>query len=429
MTRALSPPEKKGNLPLFHPDEKGDVPLFSVLQKLRLLIVADSSTTHTHRWSQWFANRGCDVTVLSHASDPIPDVRVLTFPQQRRWYHKVPKLRMLLDYFPFHSLIRQLNPQLIHFHFVSEGGRAFYWNNINIPMVASTWGQDVIFDNGPHRGAEKSLRQILGKCRLITATTHQLAAATAKYTDKPIHIIPFGVDLSRFQLRDDEPPDPNRPITLGFVKWLLPKYGPDIAIEAFAQIHRQRPNTRLILAGRGSMQAQLEARVKQLNLTDSVQILGRVDHEKVPDLIRSFDIMLMPSIYESETFGVAAIEASACAVPVIASRVGGVPEAVLHNQTGLLVPPRDIAALATACITLIDDPTRRRQLGLAGRRFVEHYYQWQDNCQQMEEIYRAALENDSPRNVVIFDSTRAPDLSVPEPFPDEPDSSIPLAQL
>jgi glycosyltransferase involved in cell wall biosynthesis len=383
------------------------------LRNLRLLIVADSSTTHTHRWSQWFAARGSDVTVLSHVPDPITNVRVVQFPGKKRWYHRIPKVRMLLDQKPFHQLIQQLNPNLIHFHFVSEGGRARYWNNINIPMVASTWGQDVIFDNGPHRGAEKSLRHILAKCRLITATTHQLAAATANYTDKPIHIIPFGVDLSRFQLRDEKLPGNSDIITFGFVKWLLPKYGPDIAIESFAQVHKLRPNTRLILAGRGSMQAQLEARVKQLNLEDAVQILGRVDHEKVPALIRSFDVMLMPSIYESETFGVAAIEASACAVPVIASKVGGVPEAVLHNQTGLLVPPKDIDSLTKACLDLIDDPARRRQLGLAGRRFVERHYQWQNNCQQMEEIYRAALDNDSPRNIPIFSPTRAPDLHVP----------------
>ena len=90
--------------------------------------------------------------------------------------------------------------------------------------------------------------------------------------------------------------------------------------------------------------------------------------DQVPALIRSFDIMLMPSIYESETFGVAAVEASASGVPVIASKVGGVPEAVLHNQTGLLVPPRDPAALAHATIELIDDPSRRRQMGLRRRR-------------------------------------------------------------
>jgi glycosyltransferase involved in cell wall biosynthesis len=397
----------------FTPDKNRDwASLNPFLQNLRLLIVADSSTTHTHRWAHHFRDRGCDLTILSHVPDPIDGVRVIQFPAKRHWYHHVPKLRVLLDYTPFQKLIRQLDPQLIHFHFISEGGRAFYWDRINVPMIATTWGQDVIFDNGPYPGAEMSLRKMLNRARLVTATTHQLARETAHYTpsSKPIYIIPFGVDLSRFQLRDEKP---NDIITLGFVKWLLPKYGPDILIEAFAAVHHERPNTRLVMAGRGDMREQLENRIKQLNLTDSVQILGRVPHEKVPDLIRSFDIMVMPSIYESETFGVAAIEASACAVPVIASEVGGVPEAVLHNQTGLLVPPRDPAALAHACIELIDDPARRRQLGLAGRRFVQRYYDWNHNTRQMEEIYRAALEEDSPQNIPIYSPTRGPDLHVP----------------
>ena len=68
----------------------------------------------------------------------------------------------------------------------------------------------------------------------------------------------------------------------------------------------------------------------------------------VPELIRSFDIMVMPSVYESETFGVAAIEASAAGVPIITSRAGGLPEAVADNVSGLLIPPGDVAALTQA---------------------------------------------------------------------------------
>src|SRR5829696_6225512 len=136
------PLEKNGDAPRFSP---------SFLKNLRLLIVAASSTTHTHRWAEYFRDRGVDLTVLTHATEQIPGVRVIQFPQ-KHWYHHIPKLRMLLDYQPFQKLIRQIDPQLIHFHFVSEGGRAFYWDRINVPMIASTWGQDVIFDNGPYPG-------------------------------------------------------------------------------------------------------------------------------------------------------------------------------------------------------------------------------------------------------------------------------------
>jgi glycosyltransferase involved in cell wall biosynthesis len=247
---------------------------------------------------------------------------------------------------------------------------------------------------------------------VVTATTYQLARETARYTpaDRPIYIVPFGVDLRRFQVREAAS---GGEVALGFVKWLKPKYGPDVMVEAFAKIHAQRPGTRLVLAGKGEMQEQLQARVNELGLTSSVQILGRVDHEKVPALIRSFDVMVMPSVYESETFGVAAIEASASGVPVVASRVGGVPEAVIDGKTGLLVPPRDVDALAEACVRLIDDAPLRREMGLAGRRFVERYYSWPENTRLMGEVYRAAVEGSSVRGVPVYQSGAQPDLVVP----------------
>jgi glycosyltransferase involved in cell wall biosynthesis len=342
-------------------------------------------------------------------------VRVVKFPPAARWYHRIPKARMLLDLFPFRRLLREIDPQLIHFHFVSEGGRAFYWDGVKAPMVASTWGQDVIFDKGPDPKAEGSLRKMLAKCRLVTATTHQLARETARYMPpgRPIYVIPFGVDLTRFADPVGWAPPTTSTVTLGFVKWLKPKYGPDVLIEAFSKVHTARPNTKLVLAGKGEMQEQLQARVNQLGLQNAVQILGRVDHAQVPALIRSFDVMVMPSVYESETFGVAAIEASAAGVPVVASRVGGVPEAVLHDQTGLLVPPRDVEALAGACITLIDDPERRRQMGEAGRRFVKRHYSWPDNAALMAEVYRSAIDGTTLNSVPIYQPGREPDLTVP----------------
>jgi len=384
----------------------------------RLLVVADSSTTHTVRWAQWAAGAGAEVTVLSPFADAIAGVRVVKFPGEG-FVHKIPKLKTILGYPSFRKLIKTLDPQLIHFHFVCESGRAWYWDKIDVPMIASTWGQDVVFDGPPHPKIVAGLYRTLKQAKYVTATTHMLARETAKFVPAgvPIHVIPFGVDLARFEMRGESTQDSglrtqDSPVTLGFVKWLKPKYGPDVMIEAFAKIHAARPNTKLVLAGKGEMQPQLEARARELGLSNAVQILGRVDHASVPALIRSFDIMVMPSVYESETFGVAAIEASASGVPVVASRVGGVPEAVLDGVTGLLVPPRDVDQLAAACIKLIDSRNLRQEMGIAGRRFVEKYYVWQDNTALMAEVYRAALEGRAVQNVPAWQKGSEPPLSI-----------------
>jgi glycosyltransferase involved in cell wall biosynthesis len=403
-----------------HPDSRphpnvregddGSAPSF--IRDLRLLMVADTASTHTHRWASHFLQRGARITILSCHNEPVPGADVIYFPGRRRWYHAVPKVRMLMDYLPFQRLVRDIDPQLVHFHFISEGGRAFYWDRIGVPMVASSWGQDVIFDNGPNPRAEKSLRRMLSHCRQVTATTHQLAEATLRYMPpgKNVHVIPFGVDLGQFTLRQERE---NDDAVIGFVKHLMPKYGPDVLVEAFALIHKARPRTRLVIAGRGPMERQLKERVAELGLSSAVELTGRIPHDQVPALMRQFDISAMPSVYDSESFGVAAIEASATGIPVVASRVGGVSEAVVHGKTGLLVPPRDPAALANACIELIDDPALRRRMGMAGRRFVELNYIWQDNARQMEEVYRAALTGDEPQGIPVYRGA-APELAVPE---------------
>jgi glycosyltransferase involved in cell wall biosynthesis len=179
-------------------------------------------------------------------------------------------------------------------------------------------------------------------------------------------------------------------VRLGFFKNLQRKYGPHVLVEAFATIAAECPRTRLTLAGAGEMADALRTRVAQLGLSDKTEFPGRLPHDRMPAAVRAMDVVLMPSVCQ-ESFGVAAIEASACEVPVVASRVGGVGEAVVDRVTGLLVPPGDPDALAGACIGLIRDPQRRRQLGRAGRRFVLDNYQWRQNAATMAAVYGQLL--------------------------------------
>jgi glycosyltransferase involved in cell wall biosynthesis len=102
-------------------------------------------------------------------------------------------------------------------------------------------------------------------------------------------------------------------------------------------------------------------------------------------------MFIVPSLTDRESFGVAAVEASVCGLPVIASRVGRLPEVVLGGKTGLLVPPGDIDALAFAISRLLADPALRAQMGQAGRQFVLGCYHWEDNAELMEQLYNGVL--------------------------------------
>jgi glycosyltransferase involved in cell wall biosynthesis len=158
------------------------------------------------------------------------------------------------------------------------------------------------------------------------------------------------------------------------------------------------PRLRLVLVGGGPQRAALQALASQLNVTEQVTFVEQIPHESVPDWLNRFDVFVMPSRLDSESFGVAAVEASACGLPVIASDAGGLPEVVRDGVTGLVVPREDSAALAAAIRTLVLDEPRRLAAGQAGREFVKSAYNWPDCVAQMERACRETVSrNGLPR--------------------------------
>jgi glycosyltransferase involved in cell wall biosynthesis len=125
--------------------------------------------------------------------------------------------------------------------------------------------------------------------------------------------------------------------------------------------------------------------IHRLGIADRVTVSGSVPHAEVPATLRRFDVYAMPSL--SESFGVAALEASSCGVPVVASSVGGTPEVIRHGETGFLVPPCDPTALADALAELLREPERRHAMGRAGRAFVKGHYEWATCVDRMEALY------------------------------------------
>ena len=135
-------------------------------------------------------------------------------------------------------------------------------------------------------------------------------------------------------------------------------------------VMREVPDVHLVILGEGELRVPLERQVKELRLERTVRMPGF--REDVLSLIKSADLFVMSSI--TEGLGSAVLDAMAMGLPVVGTRAGGIPEAVVDGETGLLVPPRDPAALAEAMARVASDPEARRRMGAAGRlRVVEHY--------------------------------------------------------
>jgi L-malate glycosyltransferase len=369
------------------------------LEKARVLLVSETRSVHTGRWVEAISGLGAEVVVVSRTADPCRGGTVVQFPPAGAWWRRLPRERFgggwqywLAGYLCWRRLLERIKPDLVHVHYLPAEARDRYYYRRVSRLVVSSWGSDVVFEQPPSRRTRVRLESLLGQADAITATTEFLARETRKFVPPgiDIEVIPFAVDVDLFVPGD--PPFSREEVVVGYAKLLEPKYGPEHLVEAFALLCERHPDRRLrlVLAGDGSQRSQLERRAQHLRVGDRVRFLGRVEPSRMPAVMRTFDIFVMPSVCQ-ESFGVAAIEASACSIPVVASRVGGVPEAVIDGETGLLVTPGNPSAIADACTRLISAPGFADDLGERGRAFVAQNFRRETVARRMGAVYERLL--------------------------------------
>jgi glycosyltransferase involved in cell wall biosynthesis len=171
-------------------------------------------------------------------------------------------------------------------------------------------------------------------------------------------------------------------LTIGFVGWLLPIKGPMVLLRAMPEVWNEHPDSTLVFVGKGDLDVDLRAEALQLEANGKVKFLGWRDD--VAEIIQIFDIFVLPSL--NEGMGRVLVEAMAAGKPVVASRVGGIPDLVKDEKTGLLVPPGDEHALANAIMRLVNNPSEARRMGAAGKFFC-HCFSLEAMVEQLDHLY------------------------------------------
>jgi len=156
-----------------------------------------------------------------------------------------------------------------------------------------------------------------------------------------------------------------------------------VVVDVFAGVRRELP-CRLVLIGDGPEREPTERRVAELGIADDVLFLG--DQEYIAGVLPAADAFLLPS--EHESFGLAALEAMACAVPVVGSRVGGLPEVIVDGETGFVCDPHDVSCMREIVLGLLRDESRRRAVGAAARKRAEERFSRDDIVDRYEDAYR-----------------------------------------
>jgi glycosyltransferase involved in cell wall biosynthesis len=208
-----------------------------------------------------------------------------------------------------------------------------------------------------------------------------------------IRIVPNGVDTQRFKPSEGcetikRQIGIDSKLCVLFVGRLIPRKGLTFLVEAAKHIVKEYSQTMFLIVGDGPLKQHLIAHLEKMNLLGNFVFLGDVNESALPALYNCADVFVLPSIQEGQ--GIALLEAQATAKPVVAFDVGGVREAVLDKESGLLMKP-DSNKLADAIIKLLVNWSLREKMGSKGRKFIENNFSWDVCAQKLLQVYREAI--------------------------------------
>lgn len=350
------------------------------------------------------AVRGHEVHFISYA----PPIR-LNSDSERVFFHEVEVTTYpLFDHPPYAlslavkmlEVAQSAGLDLLHVHYaiphsVSALLARAMAAPLRLPFITTLHGTDITLV-----GADRSYLPItkfsIEQSDGVTAVSRYLRDLTVREFDikRPIETIPNFVNCDAY-VRNDDPElrakwAPNgEPILMHLSNFRPVKRVTDV-VEIFAQVRAQMP-AKLVLIGDGPDRGAVEYLVRQKKLGRDVRCLGKQD--RVQEKLGVADLFLLPS--DSESFGLAALEAMACEVPVISTNVGGLPEVVTHGVDGYLVEPRDVAGAARYAIEILSRADRGREMGQQARINARKNYCANDIIPRYEAYYRRVLESAS----------------------------------
>ena len=266
----------------------------------------------------------------------------------------------------------------VHVHFANRAAHtALFLKEISgIPFSVTAHGQDFMTD----LGNDDLLREICAAAEFIAAETdysRELLCQRCPDSAAKIHRVYNGIDLEWFPSPLPAKQNP-APLILS-VGRLVPFKGFEYLIDACAELTRCGLDFTCEIVGDGPLRESLRAKIDKLNLSSRVALLGSLSQGAIFEKLRATDIFVLASVVDpqgaSDVFPTVILEAMSAALPVVSTRLAGIPESVVHDKTGLLVPPGDTAALADALEQLIRDPARRLRYGQAGRARMEQLFE------------------------------------------------------
>ena len=285
--------------------------------------------------------------------------------------------------------LRRIGAVHLHNHFANSSGSVAMLTSAlsGIPFSFTMHGPSEFFEAPKWRLDEK-----VARAAFTVAISHFCRSQLMYLSDRShwdrIHIVHCGIDPMAFA------PNPGRTPRqhIAFVGRLDPVKGADLLLDAVAALRGNHPDLRVSILGDGPHGPRIRARAATLGLSDIVTFLGARPSDDVARLLADADLLVLPSF--AEGVPVVLMEAMATGIPVIASAIAGIPELVEQGASGLLVPPGDLAALTHAIASLLNDPTRSKDMGQQGRAKVIADFNIGAEVRKLSALFAAVTRRD-----------------------------------
>jgi glycosyltransferase involved in cell wall biosynthesis len=356
----------------------------------------DETPVKVHRFRYAWADRLC---LIGHGRSLEADVKVRTgvyllIP----FYFAIGLWRLLI-------LTLKQNFDIIHAHWVLPSGPigAIIGALCKLPLVISLHGSDIFVAEKNKLFAEIA-RKTFAKAKGVIACSKDLANRAMKLGLVPgkVWIIPYGVDIHKFGREDGNrmnllkklgiAPDEMVVLSLGR---LVYKKGFEYLVRAIPYVIANFRNVKFVIGGMGPLQGQLRLLSKELGVNEHLLLPGAISWDEVPRYMDMCDVFVVPSIkdHKGNINGLpnVLLEAMASGKPIVASKIGGIPDVIDHERNGLLVNEKDPKELADAINCLLASPSLRRSLGSAAKEKAKHELNLEHIAKTTIEIYKRVM--------------------------------------
>lgn len=360
---------------------------------MKICFLAPANNYHTKKWCKWFSEHGNEIHVVTFINDEIENTVVHFVDTEVSADSKdSDKIRYLLKAKKVRKIVEKINPDVVNVHYATSYGTVAALSGLQ-GYILSVWGSDIYDFPNKSLVHKAMLKYSLRKATYIFSTSQAMADEAKKYTRKKIEITPFGVNMELFNPNKRVRALDDGKFIVGTVKALTPKYGIDCIIKAVSIVRTEHPEIPICLriAGKGESESEYKKLTIEEGIDDITTWLGFISQEDAAKEWANMDIAVIPS--RQESFGVSAVEAQACGIPVVISDIAGLMEATLPGKSSIVVNRCNERTLADAILKLAKDDELRREMGIVGRKFVNNNFELNMCFNRIDNLFKVNILN------------------------------------